>query len=65
LINSEDWKKSGGDIKSSAGDNIKQAFEEFKAQGQQGSQGGFVNKASQAADSGGCELCIVRDLCAC
>lgn len=51
MLNNEDWKKSGTDIKISAGENIKQAFEDFKAQGQDGN-GGFVNKASQAADSG-------------
>jgi hypothetical protein len=50
LINSDDWKKSGGEIKSAAGDNIKQSFEEFKAQG--GEESGAVNKASSLADSG-------------
>ena len=45
LLNSEEWKKSGIDLKGDAGENIKKAFEDFKAQG--GSE-----KASQLADSG-------------
>jgi hypothetical protein len=52
LINSDDWKQSGSDIKANAGENIKQAFEDFKSQGQDGSDAGFVNKASSMADSG-------------
>jgi hypothetical protein len=61
MTGSDAWKSSGTDIKSSAGDNIKQAFEDFKAQGQSDSDTGFVNKASQAADQGElkkyCRMC--------
>ncbi|UZJ56633.1 hypothetical protein CBS101457_005953 [Exobasidium rhododendri] len=49
LINSEDWKKSGIDTKGAAGENIKSAFEDFKAQGGEDSQ--VVNKASSMADA--------------
>jgi hypothetical protein len=53
LLNSDEWKKSGIDLKGDAGENIKKAFEDFKAQGD-GGDSGMVNKASQLADSGEC-----------
>lgn len=50
LINSDEWKKSGGDVKGNAVDNIKEAYEDFKAQG--GNDQDLVNKVGQYADKG-------------
>ena len=50
LLNSDEWKKSGIDLKGDAADNIKKAYDDFKAQG--GSDQDLINKFSSAADKG-------------
>lgn len=51
LLNSDEWKKSGIDLKGDAAENIKKAYDDFKAQG--GNDQDLINKFSSVADKGG------------